>query len=112
MGYTSPMVVSCDPQTHIRLVESETIATLVRKTKYYIESIWSGKCKHLVIGHRQAFNLEEEACRRQQMLSFGVELCLMNCDKLRVCGLRVHVVPWFDGVLLLPDWEEKDKAQK
>lgn len=74
----------------------------IRASGHDIEAIWNGQLKHVVLGPAQlnmALN-EVECC------SLPLKLALGRNEVRKLCGLTVHLIPWFDGCLLLPELKE------
>lgn len=62
--------------------------------------------RHIVMGPRQFGDAMLEFDGK--MISFGVDWTLRDIREIKVLGMTVHVVPWFDGILLLPDLDPKE----
>jgi len=67
-----------------------------------IEELFYGNLKHVVVGPAQMAMVREAAC----VCSFPMSVDYVRYGVCQVYGLTVHLIPWFDGCLLLPDLEE------
>ncbi len=86
-------------------ISAESLTELILKHSEHLRHERDLIAKHVVIGRKQAFELDHEVHGRA--LSFHHEMDVVSPGGVRkVHGVDVHVVPWFDGVLLLPEWED------
>ncbi len=86
------------------VLTNDRIIELLYAGKYDIEEIFHRRLKHLVIGWGQFDDLR--AVEVGMACNLSIELPIYDGSKKRVLGLDVHVVSWFDGILMLPDWSD------
>jgi hypothetical protein len=86
-------------------IDSTRILELVLKSKLNIKNLIGRDCRHVIIGPKQLHEIEREIDINP--LSFGIREKVQYRGKIELIGLTVHCIPWFDGVLLLPELEEK-----
>ena len=90
------------------LGDEEMIRKVVRKSKHNIENIWDQHCRHIVVGPEIFRELTDELMESPLSFSTTIELQLAaGLHDIRVFDMQVHVIPWFTGCLLLPDWPER-----
>jgi len=88
--------------------DEESIREAVRKSQHSIEHIWNCRCRHIVVGPEIFGEVLGEM--KELVFSFPAQFSLAYPDgsirEVRFFDMEVHVVPWFTGCLLLPEWEE------
>jgi hypothetical protein len=78
----------------------------IRLISYEIESIWNKEIKYIVCGREMAYKLwGEKAIRMPWETNIGVHL--QHGQSEGIIGLKLVVVPWLEGIALLPDLERK-----
>lgn len=90
--------------TEILNVNVEDLLHKIRLDQQNLDMIWNERCRHVILGYDQYRDLLDIADRRYGYIS-GIydNMELINNGVHRAFGLEIHLVPWFDGVLLLPD---------
>lgn len=86
-------------------VDVETIREGIHELEHAIDCIWNRRCRHIVVGPEMFSELRGEISEA----SFEFPMQIQLADGLRdvrVFDMQVHVVPWFTGCLLLPEWED------
>jgi hypothetical protein len=83
-------------------IDSDSIRELICESKHNLNLIAEDNCRHVIVGPEQFFELRDEFCK----LSFDYKMPLVVNREITVYGLKVHVIPWFEGVLLLPELNE------
>ena len=83
-------------------VEPHIIAA-IGNSRHNLQRVFYGDLKHAIVGPAQMGLLRAygRAC------SFPVTADVQHGGLIKACGLTVHLIPWFDGCLLLPDLPEK-----
>jgi len=84
-------------------LQEENILDLIRKDHRNLEGIWRNEIRHVIVGPEQLFAIEDESWIKSSINFHPLNLELANNGQRKVFGLHIHVVPWFDGILLLPD---------
>lgn len=84
-------------------IDHHKIVDLIRFAKGGIDrSLWGGMIRHVVVGPRQLKDVHREI-DDVAPFSLGINVPMSNGREMRILGLTVHMIPWFDGILLLPD---------
>ena len=85
-----------------RTVSEASIQTAIRSSQINLEKIWAKKARHVILGPDQLGLVLDDATYGSVPLTMSIT----KDREARLFGLAVHLVPWFDGCLLLPDLEE------
>ena len=64
--------------------------------------------RHVVMGPKQYGMAMEDVLASP--ISVGVRIPLDIRGFSTIMGMTIHIVPWFDGILLLPDLQAKESA--
>jgi hypothetical protein len=84
-------------------VEHERIIDAIVAQRRNIDMIYHQKARCVIMGSNQFYEAVSEAEKRSAFMhSFNVPIQLGGIDGIKIVGLDVHVVPWFDGILVLP----------
>lgn len=85
-------------------VSVDNIVEMITRQHDALHRIINKGCRHVIVGPRQMFELQRDCtvgCVGP--MNFGVPLRIGVDGKIEVLGMQVHLIPWFDGVLLLPE---------
>ena len=87
----------------------ETMREAIKRLEHSIDCVWNRRCRHVVVGPEALMSLASEL--PDSPLSYPMDLHLANSDgkglsDIRVFNMQVHVVPWFTGCVLLPEWKD------
>lgn len=85
--------------------EFESIREAIGQQRGAIERIWNGEVRHIVLGYDWFRRLVIEATEAWGLCGFHLDMDLANGRERRVYGLQIHLIPWFEGMLILPDWK-------
>lgn len=91
---------------HTVNIDGESWCDLIAESQQRLRMIaGSEKCRHVIVGPKQFSQLSGELYNR---FSFPVNMTLQERTggEMKVFGLTIHCIPWFDGMLLLPDLNE------
>lgn len=91
-------------------VEIESIIELIVKSRNNCERLFGGRMKHVIVGHEQMEKLHIEFNRRREMLSIPAQAELTRDGQFLICHMMIHICPWFDGILVLPELKERKIA--
>ena len=84
-------------------IEDDTILNLVLKARYSYIRECRQEMKYLIVGDYEHAKLMHEC-----YVQFGYPLAAINEEGFKRCiDMQVILVPWFHGVLLLPEITEK-----
>lgn len=85
----------------IDYIDTERVQDIIRAAmkQVHVSMLWSGDIDRVVIGRDVMHSLN---CDVDYAFSFRAEEKLGNGDARKMCGYQVQVVPWFDGVLVIP----------
>lgn len=86
--------------TTLRIHGPDVIAALY-KSHYEVMRQWNKSGQHLIIGAGDYAKLMA-APQIQQLLDFPVEAEVMRGGHRRIMGLNVTIVPWMEGMVILP----------
>lgn len=81
-------------------VEGASLLEKVRLNQHDLRMLWDQDGKYLIVGRKAAYDLLHEC---DDFMHFQVDVKLGLNRKTRVLGLEVVVVPWIEGLFVLPD---------
>lgn len=95
-------------QVSIRRYEIDTrnVIDAIMKSKYSVEEITGRRLTHVVCGPEIGLGIRYELAE-MDAVSYGIRFQVSDGNSVRVLGMTVHVIPWFDGLVLLPELETK-----
>jgi len=84
-----------------RDISHSSILALIGECQDDIDRLWHARGGLVVLGPRQLQDVKYEIFTHP--VSFDSELRLkMTCEE-RICNIRVCCLPWFDGVVIIPN---------
>jgi hypothetical protein len=87
-------------------VDFDNIVELVLKQSYAIECVTGRRCKYLVLGRKQMIELDLAVPEGHMLFQFPHDYkARIYLGSMIFAGLKVVIVPWFDGILCLPELE-------
>ncbi len=89
-------------------VSYDHICALLIKEKTTLRYLLGQKCKHIIIGPKQAYQLADDFLGLAT--SFSMPVTLLIDGETKIFDMTVHIIPWFDGVLLLPDLKDGKRS--
>lgn len=75
------------------------------KSQVAIELIFNKRCDTVIMGRKQILGYRDAVHNRYMQFQFPMDYeshTKWNNQPVELSGLKVKIVPWFDGVLLLP----------
>lgn len=88
------------------VIEHDTIRGLIAESQQNLYRITGrDNCRHVIVGPKQFYGVMDELCT--SVASIGMNMEIGRNRIVTIYGLTVHCIPWFDGVLLLPDLKEQ-----
>lgn len=88
-------------------INHHKIVDLIRSATAGIDrSLWDGTIRHVVVGPIQLESVYREMADTAPF-SMGINVPMHNNREMRIIVLTIHMIPWFDGILLLPDLDSK-----
>ena len=99
------------PQYETVTIDCDSLRELVYQAmnsqRRMAERVWDGEIKHIVIGQKQAESIANDLQGVSRFLDIPLQLEMHRGTwSHRYMGLTVHVVPWYDGILFLPDMKQ------
>ena len=85
---------------------SQSVIDIIRRQSGAIEKIIAKRCKYVLLGNVAMRELKVETFNRQIGFDMNVPLACGRDYHMEVFGIRVVLVPWFDGVLCLGDLDD------
>lgn len=82
-------------------VDCDKVQDLIVRCQHSMNLIWQQEAKHVVVGPRQMNAIECECPRGPYNVPIDVRLQRGGLTK--IFGLTIHVLPWFDDIVVLPD---------
>lgn len=101
----SEVYIGIEPRTRMQRTSSRSILDAIWREDHNAELIWRRRCRHVVMGHRQFMNLHCELSELEAIKPMDATIPV-RFGPLREVPLAIHLCPWFDGILVLPDWDE------
>lgn len=86
-------------------VDTKDIAESICRNARDAELIWNQRAKYVVMGPCAFSQLAREGNSGNQFLDFPITVQMGNGRIFRPLGLRIVVVPWIDGVFVMPELE-------
>lgn len=82
-------------------IETEVVQDIIRAAmnQVHVSMLWNDEIDRVVVGRDVMHKIE---CNIDYAFSFRAEERLGNGDARRMCGYKVQIVPWFEGILVLP----------
>ena len=90
---------------HTAVIDDLDLLDRLRLSHDEVRRITHNKAKHVLIGQSLARELLDDLVARHE-LSCPVSWPIGGPDGMRWYGLTVHVVPWMDGFVIVPDLKE------
>lgn len=81
-----------------RNIDTRVLLDAILESKHRIEAIYNRRCRGVLVGPRQMGQLDHEC----QPMRFEVSVRLGGQYGTKIFGIPIEVVPWMDGILLLP----------
>lgn len=91
-------------------IHTEDIIQLIVKEQVNCERLFGGRMKHVIVGFEQMEKLHIEFDRRRPMFSIPTQIELAKNGIFQICNMMIHICPWFDGILVLPELKEQKLA--
>jgi len=85
-------------------VDAEDLLQKIRMDVHDIDHIWHDRARHVIVGWDHYHDLLRLEDRRAGFISgISARARLSMGHDIRVFGMQIHLVPWFDGILVMPD---------
>jgi len=91
-------------------VSEDKVTDAIVKALHEFHRVGSKEIRHVIMGPEQAFEAKQEAFVANPW-SFYLPIEIRDGEGCTIKGLEIHVVPWFDGILLLPSWDDLQSRQ-
>lgn len=82
-------------------LETDSLIEVISKMEHAIERVYRGDIGAIVAGYHAFASLRHEVYERA-IGPIAFEMRMSGDGGLKVIGLPLYVIPWFEGVLLLP----------
>lgn len=89
-------------------VDEQHLIEQIRKQKHAIRAIFNREIEFIVAGPDVVHCVYLEECRRHPPFEFRLQVPTSLDDERRIVGILVRVVPWFDGLVLVPKGNRND----
>lgn len=99
------------PQTKVlhtkRTIHHDSILDLLNSQRRSIYEAWDRRCRHLVVGPDHLRDLKDDPKCTQPPYVMSIPLGGTSLAReYSILGITVHIVPWCNEPILLPDWED------
>ena len=85
----------------VEYIDTEVVRDIVRAAmnQVHVTMLWNNEIDRVVIGRDVMHKIQ---CDIDYAFSFRAEEKLGNGGARKMCGYQVQVIPWFEGVLVIP----------
>ena len=90
-------------------ITCHSVRKAIERSKFAVQQIYHEHLRRVVVGFDQLHELQNDLRYNSFQVSIGVEMNGM--DGMLAANLEVLVCPWFNGILVLPDFPQ-DRRQK